>query len=1177
MKRLQHCTKRVITGLVALILTAFPFVNVMPAFADTSDSLWVTNQAPLFTVDQSPYTPPTDLFSVPCTNHTFTMPIFNQQTGTFETKQDECAVTTPFGTHGGTILQLPYDTKASVMRLSNGFGFALLHRDASDLLYEVPSSQSAGQFLFMYKDASTLFQKSPGFNQYQYVYTPRRAQPDLRLQNGLGASMVYRDFGFSKNGRWMVLQLLNGALARVDLQSTNTPDGGFDYVSFGSSSTPFPGTDNTQLAISDDGRYVGLSGRAQNTLRVFDLKDCMAQQPAMVNNVKRVEGCGVQDLGLLLGAHGVTQQYGRFLNFSYDNTALSLTAAVNGQSALVTLTAAGHATDQLDYLALGDSFSSGEGDNQGDLYYAPGTDTTMEKCHLSTRSYPYLLAQHMGVASNKFKSVACSGAVMRDIDGAPLPGDSSNRIEKYLGQGNRLGNLDDTAVHESKSLALQNFTPGRAAQIEFVSKYKPKVITVGIGGNDVDFGGKIQECASIGVCDYASDTSRRVQTGGEMSDQFFRLKKLYEKLHNASPQSKIYAVGYPIFAAENANACDNNARFDGQELTFMREGVRYFNKVIQQAAEAAGVGYLSVEDSLSGAELCSGAQATIAVNGLKSGNDIFFLIGNESFHPNHRGHSLMADAIEASTPNILLGTYCAGGATYCPNTGITQPPALSAYFATGATTATQLYVQAQNMFAVPGNIVYEVGNGPSLLLTAHDPNSAINVVVRSTPINLGSFTANANGVFSGSVTLPANLPAGPHELHVLGRTVTGQTIDLYQRIYAIGPAGDLDNNGTPDTNQACLLVTPSGQDQDSDGVDDACDPDLYTVPSDSVAPDVTGMPDREANDNGWYNNDVTIAWETTDPVPSSGAPTQPAATVASQEGEHTYTSGPSCDPLNNCATGSLALKIDKTAPIIGGPAWTSNPKPVNGTAMLQIVASDATSGLEEAEYYLGDIDPGKGSGATVNIVGDTLTTTFGTDFPTGVYKVTMRAKDKAGNWSNDVSDYLVVYNPDGIHMTGKKTMLPSLAAGDLLPGLVSNPQTDKAKFGFNVKYDNQGAIHPNSDFQFSYETGTKCSKPAQAQNCHSLELNATSIAWLTTQGVNHSAGTFQGAATLQLDGVTSQVVFRLTGLDGERLDATSTDHFTLAIFAQSANPNTAAPLYKVNADVLRGNIKIHSQ
>ena len=69
---------------------------------------------------------------------------------------------------------------------------------------------------------------------------------------------------------------------------------------------------------------------------------------------------------------------------------------------------------KLDYLALGDSYSSGEGDTEKNSatrqkYYRQLTDVNEdkkqgipgEKCHSSTRSYPYKLAQYMELKQNK--------------------------------------------------------------------------------------------------------------------------------------------------------------------------------------------------------------------------------------------------------------------------------------------------------------------------------------------------------------------------------------------------------------------------------------------------------------------------------------------------------------------------------------------------------------------------------------------------------------------------------------------------------------------------------------------------------------------------------------------------------------------------------------------------------
>lgn len=120
-------------------------------------------------------------------------------------------------------------------------------------------------------------------------------------------------------------------------------------------------------------------------------------------------------------------------------------------------------------------------------------------------------------------------------------------------------------------------------------------------------------------------------------------------------------------------------------------------------------------------------------------------------------------------------------------------------------------------------------------------------------------------------------------------------------------------------------------------------------PLDTATPVVTGVPDRTTNTNGWYNKDVTIDWRSEDPSPTSGTPTDPPDTLATTEGKDvSYTSGPSCDPSGNCATGSLVLSVDKTKPSVlssfdqaySADDWS------NTDITVKFACNDALSGID---------------------------------------------------------------------------------------------------------------------------------------------------------------------------------------------------------------------------------------
>ena len=1007
--------------------------------------------------------------------------------------------------------------------------------------------------------------------------------------------------GYSNDGRWIVAETTRGYV-RVDLQTRQvTP---FAYPT---SPQNDPGADQ-HVAISPDGRYAAVA--VGTSFTIYDISTCAAVPAAPTGPV----ACQSRSIESFLKSKFSGFKLAYYIRFASPDflTFLAAYTAPDGtvKKATVRMAPAGQEIPDTNYLALGDSFSSGE----GAFSYIPGTDDRNNNCHVSRDSYPYLAAGTLAI--HDFNNVACSAAATGDY--------FSNKQHD-----NTTGNV---------------VFAGEDAQSALLTLANPNVITLSMGGNDIGFSDKIKRCMNSDSCFHFLEDRETIAS--EIQAKFELLTNLYQDIRSKAPNTKIYVLGYPnLFST--GTACDDNVRLDAEERALSQGLVGYLNATIRAATEKAGVQYIDVENAFDGHMLCDTGQK--AVNGLTAGTDIL-LFGNESFHPNALGHQLMSQALLAQSNNFTKAMPSAQPNKTVPTQGSVAYTVLMGNAVLGG------HVRKAAYYASEGADTLIKGQhvSPSTADVPLVPGAIYDIVFESDPTYAGSLQADIQGQLVGEVTVPMSLPAGIHTMHIYGKNLAGQDIDIYKVLYIAASETDIDGDGIPNNQEKCLIVEPSNVDHDRDGIDDACDGEIGEPPTDSTPPTVTGIADRQPDSDSWYNHSATIDWNAVDPQPSSGAPSQPAPTVADQEGENTYTSAPSCDPAGNCATGSLIAKldktipvlslaqsplpnpsgwnntdvtitptctdmlssikscsapvtlssegagqmitsnatdkagntatasitvnIDKTAPTLGAPVWSVNPKPITGTASFTIPATDPLSGIEKAEYYLGDSDPGQGNGATMNISGGSLMTNFGQDFPTGVYKVTVRAKDRAGNWSTAVSDYLVVHNPEDTRkMTGKKTLLPSLANGDTLPGLISPTQEDKAKFGFNVRYDKQGQVHPNSDFQFEYQTGTKCNNPAKAQSCHDFQLNATSIAWYTTQGTNNSTGIFQGTATLNVDGATRQVQFRLTGLDGERLNTTSQDRLNLQIYQQSANPNTANPTYRVDAEVLRGNIRIRAE
>ncbi|HRQ87107.1 MAG TPA: SGNH/GDSL hydrolase family protein, partial [Candidatus Saccharibacteria bacterium] len=317
-------------------------------------------------------------------------------------------------------------------------------------------------------------------------------------------------------------------------------------------------------------------------------------------------------------------------------------------------------TNKVMLLGLGDSFSSGEGELD-DAWYQAHTNTAPDMCHTSVRSYPYLIGQFFGLANSSVFSVACSGATSHDI----LSG------QDYMGQGGRLSDMSEDEQAVAREQARTQFIPGRIPQLQFVAQAQPAVVTVGVGGNDAGFMKKLAACAMPSTCDWAQPGERRVQVLQELQALYPRFIEVYQRIAQASPLSKIYAIGYPRII-ETEGTCDaiTGVLFDRAEREFMVEAIGYLNEVMSAAAYTAGVEFVDFTEAFHGATLCS--EDPEAMNGFRVGDDMSFagisllkIIGNESFHPTPVGHVRIASRFTADFPDAITEPQCQVGETRC--------------------------------------------------------------------------------------------------------------------------------------------------------------------------------------------------------------------------------------------------------------------------------------------------------------------------------------------------------------------------------------------------------------------------------------------------------------------------------------------------------------------------------
>ncbi len=679
------------------------------------------------------------------------------------------------------------------------------------------SGPAIGSYIYFNYNFSASVAKTGGFGtllplQYD-IFRPPDGKFADKANHLLPADLA--SAGFSSNGRWMVVSDPNVAMLRVNLET-------FEVLPFAPSFSYTLGQDpGLRTAITNDGRYAVVVSSSFSTFKVYDLNTCSAAP----DTISRPVACQSRDLQSFMQQKVPSYSFVTSVRFMNDDSlaiyAVYRPSGVN-KTARFLISDNGEITG-LDYLALGDSYISGE----GAFDYVGGTDTSLNKCHLSYLSYPFLIGQNLNY--NSYHSVACSGATTNDV---------VNTRSDYVSQAdkkNRATRAQWDASGQSE-VALSSFLPGYVDQLGFVSRYQPKAVTISIGGNDVNMIGTLKGCI-LKPSDCMSTYEDRLEFVYSVNRHFNDIYNAYDKIKKAGPPDmRIYAIGYPQVAKPGGD-CGFNVHLNSDEVLFTTQAIDYLNSVVKAATDKAGVLYVDAADALDGHRLCEARPGSVAVNGVTIGNDIPNRlngpIGSESFHPNAFGHLLLENKILAVTKNLAAPMPAPD-----PNSTVPPTDGLEILNAPRSGRPVNTTEYDPNMSADLAYRSTPVDINISGAEHSLSSNTSLSAEVHSEPISLGSFKTDPNGNLSAQITIPSNLPAGYHTLHFYGADISGQSIDIYKDIYVAASADDLDGNGIADIQQKCVGVEPSGVDADQDGIDDSCDGDISLPPAGSNQPAV---------------------------------------------------------------------------------------------------------------------------------------------------------------------------------------------------------------------------------------------------------------------------------------------------------------------------------------------------
>jgi hypothetical protein len=223
------------------------------------------------------------------------------------------------------------------------------------------------------------------------------------------------------------------------------------------------------------------------------------------------------------------------------------------------------------YVALGDSYTAGP------LILNQSLEPL--GCLRSDRNYPRVARG--SIKATKFVDVSCSGAQTEDF------------------------------------WNTQGVTPGPNPPQFNALNSSTKIVTIGIGGNDIGFSGIVQNCVELNPfgagCkgDYLTGgrdllRERIAATAGDIDAVLVETKR-------RAPRAEVFLVGYPTIIPETGDGCWPSVPIVASDVVYLRGVAKALNTMLQQRAAANGVTYVDTATSSIGHDMCSSSRWVEAI------------------------------------------------------------------------------------------------------------------------------------------------------------------------------------------------------------------------------------------------------------------------------------------------------------------------------------------------------------------------------------------------------------------------------------------------------------------------------------------------------------------------------------------------------------------------------------
>ncbi|HTY97935.1 MAG TPA: SGNH/GDSL hydrolase family protein, partial [Solirubrobacteraceae bacterium] len=238
------------------------------------------------------------------------------------------------------------------------------------------------------------------------------------------------------------------------------------------------------------------------------------------------------------------------------------------------------------YVALGDSYSAGTGTG----LFLEGEEN--ENCYRSPAAYPELIAAEKRY---KLSFQACNGATTGDV---------------------------------------------KAAQLQALSA-ATRLVTISIGGNDVNFGGILEACVKAQFLGNEEACVNAISKGEEFAKKVLpnRLMQQYAEIRSKAPNATVIVLGYPKLFQKDGRTCKPYEPSESAAKQLNKAAV-LLDSVISTQAKAAGFSFVNPTAPFEAHELCSAEPWLNGLEGL-----IIEQLKAESYHPDREGQTEFARLI----------------------------------------------------------------------------------------------------------------------------------------------------------------------------------------------------------------------------------------------------------------------------------------------------------------------------------------------------------------------------------------------------------------------------------------------------------------------------------------------------------------------------------------------------